>query len=62
MEYTPQEREQVIKALLKKTQYTQVEAQQVADFCLLLAPELLKIWARVMPKQRSNPTNQEEPP
>ena len=64
MEYTQQQQEPVIKALTNKAQYTELEAQQTAVFCLQLAPVLLKIWGRMLPKHteivavENNPINQ----
>ncbi len=46
MQFSPEDREHIARILRRKKAYSEEEIQQMVDFCLQLAPELLKIWKK----------------
>jgi SepF-like predicted cell division protein (DUF552 family) len=46
----PDEYEKIAKILRRTGKHTEVEVRQIVDLVLQLAPELIKIWSRVMLK------------
>ena len=70
MFYSPEEREHIAHALRKSGRYSQEEVARLVHFILLLAPEIIKVWARTAskptklapPQRKGGETKDSHPP